>query len=174
VNTRLYIFHDGATYPALEPWFRRLAPSGIMISFRKLLAYLRYRRNPRSQEYMERLAKQTFPDFQKDQLVSVATGAQLPVLNWTALDQIVLLWPDANGTGWARTEREIFHRAQPAASIIVLNGRRRCFVLTRSDWRRFKRRRFLEKAFVVEVAVLAAFLITSPWLALWDFSQGRR
>jgi hypothetical protein len=123
---------------------------------------------------MEGLAKQTFPNFQRNQLLVVQAGAHLPAFDWTALEQIVLLWPDANGTGWARTEREIFHRAQHASSIIVLNGRRRCFVLTRSDWRRFKWRRFLEKAFVVEAAVLIAFLITSPWLALWDFSQGRR
>jgi hypothetical protein len=123
---------------------------------------------------MERLAKQTFPDFRRDELLIVQRGAPLPPVDWRALEKIVLLWPDANGTGWARTEREIFHQAQPAASIIVLNGRRRSFELTRSDWRRFKWRRLLEKTFVVEVAALAAFLLTSPLLALWDFSQGRR
>ena len=174
MNTRVYIFHDGETYPALEAVSRRLAPTVVTRLVRKLSVYLRYRRNPRSQDYMERLAKQTFPDFQRDQLLLVETGAHLPMLDWTALEQIVLLWPDANGTGWARTEREIFHRAQDATSIMVLNGRRRRFELTRREWRLFKRRRFLEKAFVVEVALLATFLITSPFLALWDFSQGRR
>jgi hypothetical protein len=174
MNTRVYIFHDGDTYPTLEAWSRRLAPTSITRFIGKLSAYLRYRRNPRSQDYMERLVKQTFPDFERHQLLLVEAGAHLPVLDWTALEQIVLLWPDANGTGWARTEREIFRRVQAAASIIVLNGRARCFVLTRSAWRRFRRRRFLEKTFVVEIALLTAFLITSPWLALWDVSQRRR
>jgi hypothetical protein len=83
-------------------------------------------------------------------------------------EQIVLLWPDANGMGWSDIERELFKKMRDCACVYVLNGRRRFFELSKSRWRAFQIRRALEASFLSEVCVFVVFLVTAPVLALWD------
>lgn len=174
MSKNMFVFHTGKTYPHLEAWARSGHPSALKNTIVKLAEYLRNRRNPRSQAYMERLAKQNFPDFDADQIVMIEHTPELSNFDWDAVKDVVLLWPDGNGTGWTNIEREIFRRKPSAVRVVVLNGRRRQFVLKQADWRAFQWRRILEKTFPVEMSILLAFLIISPWLALWDFARGNR
>src|SRR5512145_1195608 len=84
----------------------------------------RYKRNPRTPEYMRHLAKTVLPHA----AVIEANPHMAAALRHAR--HVVLLWPDAIGFGWAPLEREIF-RAKPAgATVSALNGRRRRFQLT--------------------------------------------
>jgi len=123
---------------------------------------------------MERLAHQIHPGFVAGQTHVVQEDRRLPPLAWHDVDEIVLLWPDANGTGWTAIERQVFRQKTPATPVRVLNGRGRFFLLSRPVWRGFRWRRFLEKSLAPELGILVLFLITSPWLALSDIALGRR
>jgi hypothetical protein len=94
--------------------------------------------------------------------------SSLPYLG--KFEQIVLLWPDGNGMGWFDIERQIFREKDLNSAVYVLNGRNRLFELHRTLWRRYKLKRFLEKSFLLEFAVLGVFLVTAPVLALWDMA----
>ena len=55
-----------------------------------------------------------------------------------------------------------------SASVHVLNGRGRLFETNGSALTGYRLKRFLEKSFLVETAVLVMFLLSSPFMALWD------
>jgi hypothetical protein len=169
----VFLFHMGATKPRVEGFARQKAAAftGALTSLGR---YLLHRRNPRSLEYMERLAHQIHPRFVAGQTHVVQEDRCLPPLAWHEVDEIVLLWPDGNGTGWTAIERQVFRQKTPATPVRVLNGRGRFFLLTRPVWRGSRWRRFLEKSLVPELGILVLFLITSPWLALWDIALRRR
>ncbi len=93
--------------------------------------------------------------------------------DWSACDEIVLLWPDGNGAGWGDVERTIFTRKRPSARVVVVNGRRRRFALDRARWRRFRARRFLQKTLVAEIAFMLVFVLLTPCLWLSDIVRGR-
>ena len=101
-------------------------------------------------------------------LVQTYDLSNLPAMNLSEFDQIIILWPDANGMGWFNIERQVFKAKKAHATVYVLNGRKRLFELSRTLWRRYRLRRFLEKSFFLEFGVLAVFLMTAPPLALWD------
>ena len=168
----VFLFYMGAPYPPVEGSARQTA--AFTGAFRRLSRYLQHRRNPRSLEYMERVAHQIHPGFVAGQKHVVQEDRRLPTLAWHDVDEIVLLWPDANGTGWTAIERQVFRQKNPATPVRVLNGRGRFFLLSRPVWRGFRWRRFLEKSLVPELGIFVLFLITSPWLALWDIALGRR
>jgi hypothetical protein len=107
-------------------------------------------------------------------IVQVPPGQGLPQIQWDSVSEIVLLWPDGNGLGWGRLEREVFRRKQPSTRLTVLNGRRRSFVLNRGQWRTTRVRRFIEKSLVTEAAFTVVFAVTSPFLLAWDMARGRR
>jgi len=91
------------------------------------------------------------------------------------VEQIILLWPDANGMGWFDIERRVFKLKRASSDVYVLNGRKRLFGLSKIQWRLIRFKRFLEKSFLLEMGVLLLFIITAPILALWDgLSQGVR
>jgi hypothetical protein len=48
------------------------------------------------------------------------------------------------------------------------------FELTGSIWWRWRIKRFLEKSFLAEMGFLLVFLMTSPFLSLWDAIRRRR
>jgi hypothetical protein len=91
----------------------------------------------------------------------------------SSFEQIVLLWPDANGMGWFDIERRVFNGRKPGSRVYVLNGRRRFFELPRKQWRLFRFKRFMEKTFLLEFVVLFLFLLTAPVMALWDSVSAR-
>ena len=173
----LFLFHAGTTYPLLERWGRTLLPKSLQRVILKLGGFLEFRRYPRSWEYMNALLSRhisnahltTAKRFDAD--VNVAS---LPDVDWQRLRQIVLLWPDANGTGWSMIERWVFRHKTFETGVYVLNGRGRLFELTRPGWRRWRLKRFLEKSFLAEIGFLLFFLVTSPFLSLWDAVTRRR
>ena len=170
----LFLYHAGRTFPVLERWIQRVGFRPATRTLARLSSYLEARRNPRDFDYMRELAKQRAPHFAAGLLVALHDD-DLGALHveWSSIDEITLLWPDGNGTGWARIEREVFRKRRPAARVVVLNGRGRSFVLTRSEWTRARWRRGLEKTLPVEFLVLGAFVLSAPVLALWDLLHGR-
>lgn len=169
-----FVFHAGRTYPRCEGWARHTRVPLIGQALLGAARSLEYRRNPRTVDYMKQLARQAYPDIDPAQLVDVGDDRPVSLRGWDVIDEIVLLWPDGNGTGWSAIEREVFRRKRPTARVTVLNGRRRSFTLTHRAWRHAQWRRALEKTFVVEFGVLALFLVTSPLLALWDRLRGKK
>jgi hypothetical protein len=138
---------------------------GLMAKFDKVA---RYRRNPRTPEYMQHLAASVLPHAT---IVEANAGLSGALKN---ARHIVLLWPDAIGFGWAPLEREIF-RAKPAgATVSALNGRRRRFQLTASTLLGVRLRRLVERLWLGEAVMAAALLITAPFLVVWDFARGHR
>lgn len=174
IDRTLFVFHAGTAYPRLERWALGHSRSVLSQPILKLAKILEYRRTPRSQGYMERLAQRAFPDFDRRQLVVVGDDRQLGALDWTALQRVVLLWPDANGTGWSGIVRQVFRRKRPHTGVIVLNGRQRLFMLNRLEWRSFTWRRALEQTLALELAFVLAFVLITPWLMLWDLLRARR
>lgn len=173
----LFLFHAGKTYPNLERWARAFPSQSLRRVILKLGGFLEFRRYPRSWEYMNALTSRHIssapltPAKPFDADVSVAS---LPHVDWQRLQQIVLLWPDANGTGWSMLERWVFRHKTFETRVYVLNGRGRLFELTRPGWRRWRMKRFLEKSFLAEIGFLLVFLATSPFLSLWDAVRRKR
>jgi O-antigen/teichoic acid export membrane protein len=169
---RFVIFRTGSGYPRLERLASRVA------WLRRFVAGLARdsaaRRTPRSRQYMEKLAAERIPDFDGRRLIVIDDAETNGAVDWSAPDEIVLLWPDANGTGWGDVERRIFARKRQSAQVVVLNGRQRCFVLDRARWRAVRARRLLEKSLVTETAFLMAFILVTPWLWAWDVVRERR
>jgi hypothetical protein len=173
----LFLFHAGKTYPNLERWARALPSQSLRLAILKLGDFLEFRRYPRSWEYMNALMSRHVSSAHStvakpfDADMSVAS---LPQVDWQRVRQILLLWPDANGTGWSMIERWVFQHKALETRVYVLNGRGRLFELTGSIWRRWRIKRFLEKSFLAEMGFLLVFLMTSPFLSLWDAIRRRR
>jgi hypothetical protein len=167
----LFLFHAGKTYPRLERWARALPSKSLRRAIFKLGGFLEFRRYPRSWEYMNTLMSRHVSSAQLTRAKpfdAEMSLASLPQVDWQRVRQIVLLWPDANGTGWSMIERWVFQHKTSETRVYVLNGRGRLFELTRPIWRRWCMKRFLEKSFLAEMGFLLVFLVTSPFLSLWD------
>jgi len=169
--TRFVVLRSGSGYPRLErlasrvPLLRRFADA--------LARDSAARRTPRNRQYMEKLATEKIPDFDPRRSI-VIEGDQIDnTVDWSVPDEIILLWPDANGTGWGDLERVVFAGKRESARVIVLNGRQRCFMLDRARWRSVRTRRLLEKTLILEGAFLLAFIVVTPWLLAWDVVRGR-
>ena len=155
----LFIYHKGETYPGA-----RLIPGRVLrMPFTKLSGYHEYRRSPRSFPYMRDLIASTIGNIEHVAVHDMAIVSQV-----SKFEQIILLWPDGNGMGWFDIERQIFKEKRADARVYVLNGRRRLFELPRKQWRAFRLKRFLEKTFLLELGILLVFIVTAPFLALWD------
>ncbi len=160
---RLCVAHASDEYPG---WLRFGLPRA---AFRRLSAASRSKRNPRDQEQMLGLARAAFgPDSR------VVRAHEIEPRLLADASEIVLLWPDGNGYGWGRVERRVFARKAPSCAVVVLNGRRRRFTLSR--WLRvgYLVRRILERFWVAEIAFSLLFLLVSPCLVVWDLATGRR
>ena len=90
------------------------------------------------------------------------------------LRAVVLLWRDGNGTGWFPIERRVFGEVNGDARLLVLNGRRRQFELTRSVWSAYLMRRAVGKSLIPETLFTLFFVVTSPFLLTWDLLRGHR
>ena len=132
---------------------------------------LQYRQNRRSGEYMRDLAASQFADFDESQ---VKRPGELDQVDWDATKEVVLLWRDGNGLGWGRLERRVMSAAKPGTLVRVLNGRRRLFQLTPEVRSSYLRRRALEKSFVPDMVLVAAFVLGTPALVLLDLLRGKR
>jgi len=170
----VYLFHSGKAFPRLKALGEK---RGCSFFLRKLAAVenlLELRRNPRSQEYMKDLVRGAYGECPPAQFVVMENPKHLPEILWDTVEEIVLLWPDANGTGWTPIERNVLRLKNPITRVVVLNGRRRWFVINRMTWYGFRLRRLLEKTFLCELGFLTFFICVSPFLVLTDLLRGRR
>ena len=142
------------------------APTGVLA---RLRAAARYRRNPRSADYMRQLLASEYPDAELAEIT-----AAVPVERIAAARRIVLLWADAIGFGWAPIERSVFKTRARGASVIALTGRRRRIELTPGALVAFRARRLAEHLWLGEIAIVAAMLCSAPLLVAWDAARGRR
>lgn len=128
-----------------------------------------YKANPRSAEYMRDLLAERLPE-----ALWVSTGADA---DWreriAAADQVVLLYPDAIGLGFAAVERVVLARKRPWAGIAVLNGRRRKFLLNGGTRLALRLRRLLEWTMLPEMLFLPVFVAVTPVLWALDRVRGR-
>lgn len=141
------------------------ATSGLLAKFDKVA---RYRRNPRTPEYMRDLAGAMVPHATVIEAGSGLAGALRNARH------IVLLWPDAIGFGWAPLEREIFRSKPTGATVSALTGRRRRFQLTGPTLFGLRLRRLVERLWLGEAVMAVALLVSAPFLVVWDFARGHR
>ena len=169
-DVTLYIDYDGGPYPFLERLAKRGTPVRRFVE--RLSLDSASRRNPRNQEYMRKLAAEQ-PAADSSSWLTVHDPGALDRQRLASARRIVLLWRDANGTGWTRIERAIFERKAPDARVMVLNGRRRQFELTPADWRGHKFRRAVEKSLIPEAALAATLVAVGTALVGWDVIRGK-
>jgi len=169
----LFIFHRGDAYPGIDRLLARWPHSAVRSVIARLNRFHDGRANPRSLAYMKETINSRIGSLGVEQMNDLSI---LPRIDFSEIDQIVLLWPDANGMGWFNIERQVFRAKKAGTHVYVLNGRRRLFELPRSLWREYRVRRFLEKSFILEIGVIVLFFITAPVLTLWDmvFEPRRR
>jgi hypothetical protein len=120
---------------------------------------------------MEHLAGTVDPEFDSTR---VRDGGAIANYDWAAADRVVLLWPDANGVGWSQVEKNVFRRIGSNTRLMVLNGRRRFFELSRGRWLVWRLRRFLDKWFIGDLFALVLLLSIAPVLWAFDRLKGRR
>ena len=141
---------------------------------RKSLAEL-YRRavclkaNPRAEEYMRALFAERYPEGR-----FVTTGGDDWRRELPAADTVVLLYPDASGINFSRVEDEVMRAKKTWATVRVLNGRRRDFVLSRATRRALRRRRFVERTMLGEALAVLIFAAATPFFVASDLIRGRR
>src|SRR5215510_3936917 len=122
----VFLFQNSQTFPHLSKWV-----SGSLVL--RLARYLESRRNPRDRDYMERLAERLLPSFDRSNVQVVQDASSLAVVNWEKIDEVVILWADANGTGWGSIERAVLKHKTSSTRVCVLNGRGRFFELNKWD-----------------------------------------
>lgn len=128
-----------------------------------------YKANPRSEEYLRALLGERFPDAK---WLSVDEQSEWREHIGEA-DEIVLLYPDSIGLGFAALERKIRKSKKTWAGVTVLNGRRRQFRLTGATQLGLRMRRLLEWTMLPEMVFLLAFLVITPILWALDLARGR-
>jgi hypothetical protein len=135
----------------------------------KLARVARYRRNPRSREYMRHLAANLLPHatvMERNDAMLGDAVARAP--------HIVLLWPDAIGYGWMPIEHDVFRLKRRDADVYAVSGRRRTFKLTAATLFGVRLRRFAERFWLGEAVMAAGLLVSAPFLVMWDFARGHR
>jgi hypothetical protein len=80
-------------------------------------------------------------------------------------DAVILLYPDGNGMGWRPLERRL---SRVGAPTVVLNGRRRLFLLDAATRRSLLMRRCVERSWVLESAAIVAVVPVGLLLAGYD------
>ena len=135
----------------------------------KLKRVARYKRNPRSPEYMRHLAASMRPT-----ATVVEVDGALPRAAIAQARHVVLLWPDAIGYAWSEVEREVFNYKRPDAHVYALTGRRRSFKLTTGTLFGLRLRRLAERLWLAESVMALSLLISAPFLVMWDVARGHR
>lgn len=87
-------------------------------------------------------------------------------------DATVLLYPDAVGLGWERIERRLVRAG--VAPLMVLNGRRRAFVLDRPARRALIARRWIALSAVGDVTLVVVLAVSGLVLGLADLLRDRQ
>lgn len=117
------------------------------------------RANPRSKEYMIQLLNNIFPDAQLIEDIPKDINGQL-----------ILLYPDAIGLGCGRIEKIVNGRFK---DVIVLNGRKRSFILNTQTRFKLLLKRFLEVTFLPELIASPFLIVLCVVLCIKDKLAGR-
>lgn len=134
----------------LEDALRLASPSGVTIGVDEVLAH-------------DAACAQLAPLGE----VQVRAASNLLSANETA-DNVLLIYPDALGLGWAPLESHL-----PSVPVYVVNGRRRIFSLNASTSRRLRWRRLLANTRVTELLATIAIVPLAAGLAAWDALRGK-
>lgn len=154
------IYHDDwRTTPARASSLADLHRRAVMV-----------KAGPRDSAYMRRLFAERWPD---GQFVDADAGT-----DWTSLvreaDVVVLLYPDAIGLGFGGIESLVARNRKHWATVRVLNGRRRSFVLSRTAHAGLRMRRAIERSMMGEALLIVPFVMVTPFLVAIDLLRGRR
>ena len=157
------LFLDRWRNEVAAPRRRRIDPGAL---WRKAVWF---KANPRSADYMRARLEERCPGAQ---FIELFAGQDFHA-TLAGAERVILLYPDAIGLGFSRLERYVLARV-PDAAVLVLNGRRRFFVLDRGTRRRLLVRRALEQTMLIECLAGLAMLIATPILLAFDLARGRR
>lgn len=156
----LGIFHN--------PWQSEYDPRRSLAELYRRAVWLKA--NPRDEGYMKALFAERYP---QGVFVNADAGPdwrrELP-----SADTVVLLYPDSTGLHFSRLESVVGRDKKTWATVRVLNGRRRDFVLSAQVRRRLRLRRFLERSMLGEALATAAFAAATPFFLIGDLLKGRR
>jgi hypothetical protein len=155
----LGVFHN--------PWRADYDPHKSLAELYRRAVYLKA--NPRDEEYMRALFAERYPEGLFVRMDTADWRRELP-----AADTVVLLYPDANGIDFSRVEGEVSRAKKTWATVRVLNGRRRDFVLSPARRRALRRRRFVERAMLGEALAVVIFAAATPFFVAADLLRGRR
>lgn len=124
------------------------------------------RKNPRSESYMQSLLPSlSYPQVETENLTRKMISDA---------EELILLWNDGNGSGWMGDEFKILFSKNSRAKVRVLNGRRRDFELTFSNWPAFLWRRFLERFWIGEAVLGTTLILLFPFLWVKDSVRGQK
>lgn len=126
----------------------------------KLYEVVCQRANPRTKQYMLDLLHHQFPDSKAVLLKDIPHTAE----------EVILLFPDAIGLGFNSLEKKCKDRFK---RIMVLNGRKRQFILNDTMKRKLLLRRFLECSFLPELCFMPILLFWGLFFTLKDSLRGR-
>jgi hypothetical protein len=129
-----------------------------------------YKANPRNEDYMKALFLQGYPN---GEFVNADSATDLAGIIRQA-QAIVFLYPDSTGLGFERIETLVAQNAGKGIPVLVLNGRRRKFLLDRRARKDLRWRRLIEKFMLGEVIITVFFLAATPFLFLYDLIRGRK
>lgn len=139
----------------------------LIVKYRRALWF---KANPRDESYMRRLFYESYPE---GKFINVDND-----LAWAnqlkAADVVVLLYPDAIGHGYSRIEKIAEDSCLRWATLRVLNGRKRDFVLSMSTKLGLKVRRGLEQSMLLEFTILLPFIAMTLLLLVFDLIRGQR
>lgn len=127
-----------------------------------------YKANPRAEDYMRALLAEHLPGVECVSTADASWSERIAVA-----DQVLLLYPDAIGLGFAAVERTVLARKRIWAGVTVLNGRRRKFLLNGATRRALRLRRLLEWTMLPELLFLPIFVLVTPLLWAADLTRGR-
>jgi len=167
----LYVDYVGHPYPLLK---RLTGVPGVGAFVKRLTADSIFRRHPREADYMRDLVRHAHGEEYASRIQQITEADQLDRRALRRFRAVVLLWRDGNGTGWFPIERRVFGEISGEARLLVLNGRRRQFELTRRAWSAFLMRRAVGKSLIPETMFTLWFVVTSPFLLTWDLLRGHR
>jgi hypothetical protein len=150
-----------------NPWRADYDPRRSLAELYRRAVWLKA--NPRDEAYMRALFAERYPGG-----VFTTTGGDDWRRALPSADTVVLLYPDSNGINFSEVEREVARIKKTWATVRVLNGRRRDFVLSRAVRRALRRRRFVERAMLGEALAVFIFAAATPFFVASDLLRGRR
>lgn len=129
-----------------------------------------YKSNPRTKQYMKSLFMEFFPF---GEFIDIGQDREWPT-RVKGTDMVALLYPDAIGMGFCKTEIDLKRIAPKGCKIFILNGRRRMVEFDRPTRRALYIRRLLERYMIGEMTAAVGIVLATPFLWLWDQLRGKK